>query len=164
MKKTILVYLVIFLASCSESLPQVCAGKAVYYDRNQVSMDRVKWIDEHSQGCNDVIFLDPLDALAADFVKTALRMGQVDGDYVDTYHGPKIWKDEANGVKVNLTDLAKDIENLRTRLTDLDVPETASIRKTQLGKLLRAMAVRLDAVSGKNVAFDKEVSDIYDVT
>ena len=83
MKKMILIFLVLFLASCSEPSPQACVGKAVYYDRSKVTMDMIEWVDDHSQGCNDVVFLDPLDEIAADFVKTALRMGQVDGDYVD---------------------------------------------------------------------------------
>jgi len=163
MKKTILVTLAMLLVGCSQSLQKQSVSAPAIYDRSEITTSMIAWIEDQKALGSKVSFADPLDTLAADFVKTALRMGQVDGDYVDAYHGPKIWKDEANGAKVDLTELSADIENIRTRLTALDVPESASIRKRQLGKLLRAMAVRLDVVSGKDVAFDKEVSDIYDV-
>lgn len=163
MKKMILIFLVLFLASCSEPSPQACVGKAVYYDRSKVTMDMIEWVDDHSQGCNDVVFLDPLDEIAADFVKTALRMGQVDGDYVDAYHGPKKWKTEADGVTVDKALLAEHIESLQQRLATIEVSNLAVKRQQKLSKMLRAMAVRLDVISGKEVSFDKEVSDIYDV-
>ena len=101
-----------------------------------------------------------LDQAGEDFVKTALLMGEIDGDYVDAYSGPKEWREAIKGTNVNPETLAKEIADLRLRLKGLG---TETIRARNLDKLLRAMAVRLDVVTGKEVSFDIEVSDIYDV-
>ena len=101
-----------------------------------------------------------LNQAGEDFVKIALRMGEIDSDYVDAYSGPKEWREAIKGTKVNADELAKEISDLRGRIEALNAN---SVRAKNLIKLLRAMAVRLDVVSGKTVSFDKEVSDIYDV-
>ena len=102
-----------------------------------------------------------LDQAGEEFVKIALRMGEIDSDYVDAYSGPEVWREAIKGSKVNPDNLAKDIAELRARISGLETADT--VRGKNLGKLLRAMAVRLDVVTGKDVSFDKEVSDIYDV-
>jgi len=102
-----------------------------------------------------------LDQAGEDFVKIALRMGEIDGDYVDAYSGPQDWRDAIKGSDVEAKDVAKDIARLRERIENGQEAET--VRAKNLLKLLRAMGVRLDVVSGKNVSFNKEVSDIYDV-
>ena len=104
-----------------------------------------------------------LDQAGEDFVKTALRMGEIDGDYVDAYSGPKEWRAAIKGTDVNPEELAKEIDALRSRLSLLEVGANEKVRRRNLMKLLRAMQVRLDVVTGKEVSFDKEVSDIYDV-
>ena len=104
-----------------------------------------------------------LDQAGEDFVKTALRMGEIDGDYVDAYSGPKEWRAAIKGSDVNPEELTKEIDALRSRLSLLEVGANEKVRRRNLMKLLRAMQVRLDVVTGKEVSFDKEVSDIYDV-
>ena len=102
-----------------------------------------------------------LDQAGEDFVKIALRMGEVDGDYVDAYSGPKAWREAIKDTDVKATTLEKDISALSARIDGLE--NANAVRARNLTKLLRAMAVRLDVVTGKVVSFDKEVSDIYDV-
>jgi len=102
-----------------------------------------------------------LDQAGEDFVKIALRMGEVDGDYVDAYSGPKAWREAIKDTDVKPATLDKDISALSARIGGLENANT--VRARNLTKLLRAMAVRLDVVTGKTVSFDKEVSDIYDV-
>lgn len=104
-----------------------------------------------------------LNQAGEDFVKLALRMGEVDSDYVDAYSGPKEWREAIKGTQVDTDNLAKDIVGLRKKIGMLDVSSSENVRRKNLMKLLRAMAVRLDVVTGKPVSFDKEVSDIYDV-
>lgn len=104
-----------------------------------------------------------LNQAGEDFVKLALRMGEVDGDYVDAYSGPKEWREAVKGAEVNPDDLAVSISELRSKIGLLDVSVEERVRRKNLMKLLRAMAVRLDVISGKDVSFDTEVSDIYDV-
>ena len=102
-----------------------------------------------------------LDQAGEDFVKIALRMGEVDGDYVDAYSGPKAWREAIKDTDVKATTLEKDISALSARIDGLE--NANAVRARNLTKLLRAMAVRLDVVTGKVVSFDKEVFDIYDV-
>ncbi len=102
-----------------------------------------------------------LDQAGEDFVKIALRMGEIDKDYVDAYSGPKAWREAIQGSPVNPEKLAQEISDLRNRIKTLG--EGDNIRARNLDKLLRAMAVRLDVVTGKEVSFDTEVSEIYDV-
>jgi len=68
---------------------------------------------------------------------------------------------EGGGSEVNPDSLAKAIKGLNARIDELEGADT--VRSKNLIKLLRAMQVRLDVVTGKSVSFDKEVSDIYDV-
>ena len=163
MKKLILISLALLVASCSESSQKKQASEASVFDRSIIDTDIVTWIDEQNALNKDVTFTDPMDGFAAEFVKLALRMGQVDGDYVDAYHGPKAWKEKASGLDVDKAVLAADIVDLQQRLSAVEVSNLASGRKQKLSKILRAMGVRLDVISGKEVSFDKEVSDIYDV-
>lgn len=104
-----------------------------------------------------------LDQAGEDFVKIALRMGEIDGDYVDAYSGPKDWRAAIKGMAVDPDELAKEIDALRKQLGQMEVTNSNKVRRKNLMKLLRAMAVRLDVVTGKEVSFDTEVSDIYDV-
>lgn len=104
-----------------------------------------------------------LDQAGESFVKLALRMGEIDKDYVDAYSGPKDWREAIKGTSVNADTLAQDIVALRQKLQSLEIQSRDNVRRTNLIKLLRAMAVRLDVVTGAKVSFDTEVSDIYDV-
>ena len=38
---------------------------------------------------------DPMDAIARDYVRLVLSLGQHDADYVDAYYGPPEWKTDA---------------------------------------------------------------------
>jgi len=99
-----------------------------------------------------------LDQAGEDYVKIALRMGEVDSDYVDAYSGPKAWLEAIKGSKVNPEALAQEISDLRARIDKLE--DADKTRAKNLDKLLRAMTVRLDVVTGKDVSFDKEVSEL----
>lgn len=140
MKKLALISAAILLAACGS--PEIDAPV------NSVNAD----VSQYS-----------LSQAGEDFVKLALRMGEVDSDYVDAYSGPKEWREAIKGTQVNTDSLAKDIDGLRKTIGMLDVSSSENVRRKNLMKLLRAMAVRLDVVTGKPVSFDKEVSDIYDV-
>ncbi|MEP3889964.1 MAG: hypothetical protein ABJN69_05820 [Hellea sp.] len=140
MKKFALISLAAFISACGspETTPPSDTPKAVKIDYS-------------------------LNQAGEDFVKLALQMGEVDGDYVDAYSGPKEWREAVKGRAVNADDLAGSISKLRTQIGSIEVSPEESVRRKNLMKLLRAMAVRLDVVSGKDVSFDTEVSDIYDV-
>ena len=138
MKKLILISLAAFMTACGSSETSE-PSKSVAIEKVQYSLDQA----------------------GEDFVKIALRMGEIDGDYVDAYSGPKAWREAITGSEVNPDNLAQEISDLRARIDRVEGADT--IRAQNLTKLLRAMAVRLDVVTDKDVSFDTEVSDIYDV-
>ena len=141
MKKLALISLAAFLSACGS--PEITA----------------------SSDTPEAVKIDySLNQAGEDFVKLALQMGEVDGDYVDAYSGPKEWREAVKGKAINADELASSISILRTQIGSIDVSAEERVRRKNLMKLLRAMAVRLDVVSGKDVSFDREVSDIYDVT
>jgi len=118
-------------------------------------------IKQPSESAQVAVSQYSLDQAGEEFVKIALRMGEIDGDYVDAYSGPKQWREEVKGTSVNAEILAKEISSLKLRIEGIKTAD--NVRAKNLIKLLRAMAVRLDVVTGNVVSFDKEVSDIYDV-
>ena len=138
MKKLILISLAALMTACGSSETSE-PSKSVAIEKVQYSLDQA----------------------GEDFVKIALRMGEIDGDYVDAYSGPKAWREAITGSEVNPDNLAREISDLRARIDRVEGADT--IRAQNLTKLLRAMAVRLDVVTDKDVSFDTEVSDIYDV-
>lgn len=138
MKKLILISLAALMTACGSSETSE-PSKSVAIEKVQYSLDQA----------------------GEDFVKIALRMGEIDGDYVDAYSGPKAWREAITGSEVNPDNLAQEISDLRARIDRVEGADT--IRAQNLTKLLRAMAVRLDVVTDKDVSFDTEVSDIYDV-
>ena len=46
MKKSILIFLMIFLAACSEPNLEKPTITSVVYDRNQTTVDMIQWVDQ----------------------------------------------------------------------------------------------------------------------
>jgi len=159
---TFISILAAMLAACSPQVDTHVSPTVATFDRTKTDINIIRWINEHHAAGHDIVFSNPLDTAAMEFVMLALRLGEIDSDYVDAYHGPQKWRSEVMR-KVNGDELAEQIDEFRNRLSLLSVSTEENIRKFQLSKLARAMAVRLDVVLGKAVSFDQEVSDIYDV-
>jgi len=137
---------------------------AALFDADTATVPITDWIEQTRAAGETPAFANPMDALGAEFVKLALHMGRLDANYVDAYHGPAVWRADADELEPDADQLASDISDLRTRLDALDVSDgAAETRKAQLDKLLRAMGVRLSVVAGNTVSFDTEVAEIYDV-
>lgn len=136
-----------------------------YYDAATADVPIVRWIEQTRAAGETPAYTNPLDGLGAEFVKLALYMGQLDSNYVDAYHGPAIWRTDQATLDPQADKLAPAIADLQMRVSAQEVSAGAqTVRKAQLEKLLRAMAVRLRVVTGETVSFDTEVSEVYDVT
>ncbi|PHR61159.1 MAG: hypothetical protein COA43_04055 [Robiginitomaculum sp.] len=165
MKKIILPLAVFMFTACSGDAPD--QGKdthASVYDRASTDVKIVDWVQAELQAGKTISYVNALDDVAADFVQLALHMGRHDPNFVDAYHGPSIWADQAKTLEPNAQQLTNDIATLRKRLGNI-TPQDAQgkTRKSQLSKSLRAMATRLSVVTGETVSFDTEVSFIYDI-
>src|SRR6478672_13964156 len=68
---------------------------------------------------------DPMDAIARDYVRLVLSLGQHDPDYVDAYYGPAEWKKDVESAKPGLDAIAADAASLASRLDEVETPDSA---------------------------------------
>lgn len=106
-----------------------------------------------------------MNSIAEQYVKLVLAVGQHDGDYVDAYHGPLEWLDEAKAAKRSLTEILKKATETRTNLSAMQPPssnQTELLRYQYLDGQLRALAARVEMLQGKKLSFDEESQALYD--
>ena len=106
-----------------------------------------------------------IDAIAEDFVKLGLIFGKFDLDYVDAYHGPKNWQEEADESSLTLADIVSKTTALLQSLETIDSSNEKTIiqaRKMFLIKQISALRTKASIVSGQMFSFDEEASALYD--
>ena len=105
-----------------------------------------------------------MDAIAEQYVRLVLAVGQHDADYVDAYYGPARWKAEAEARKVPLDELGRTAGTLRDRLNALPAPsgEIAVLRREYLLRQLQAVEARIRMLGGERLSFDEESRALYD--
>jgi hypothetical protein len=105
-----------------------------------------------------------LDAVAEQYVRLVLAVGQHDGDYVDAFYGPEQWRAEAAAAKQPLEPLHARTQELV--LAARAVPESPDglekLRRTYLVRQLEAVATRIDMLGGRRFTFDEESRALYD--
>lgn len=106
-----------------------------------------------------------MNAIAEDYVKLVLALGQHDAAYVDAYYGPPEWKAEAEQRKRPLTDIDSGASRLIEELT-AGRPEGAddmeALRQRYLHRQLESMRARITMLSGTKLTFDEESRALYD--
>ena len=106
-----------------------------------------------------------MNTVAEQYVKLVLAIGQHDGDYVDAYHGPKEWQEEAEKDKKPLPLLKDWADKIQSDLAGVRIPATDEAlkqRKTFLRKQLKAAQTRIEMVAGTQYSFDEEAKRLYD--
>ncbi|MHA7873121.1 MAG: hypothetical protein ACX939_12285, partial [Hyphococcus sp.] len=102
-----------------------------------------------------------LNAYGEAFVKLALGIGLHDPAFVDAYHGPEEWADEAEAEARPLDALEADAAALLIRIAAANA-DAPSIRGAMLEKLTRAALARIEMLRGETFAFDEETRLLYD--
>jgi imidazolonepropionase-like amidohydrolase len=104
-----------------------------------------------------------VNALAENYVKLILAMGEHDADYVDAYYGPPEWKTQSQGKK-SLDAIAVEATRLREQLAKIPDPtdEMERLRREYLTRQLSALAARVRIVKGEHLKFDEESHALYD--
>ncbi len=104
---------------------------------------------------------DSLDSVAEDLVKLALAAGVHDPAFVDAYHGPAEWAEEAKAEARPLDALEAEAGALleRARLASNANP---GVRGAMLEKLVRAAQARIRIAGGFTFDFDEETQRLYD--
>jgi hypothetical protein len=109
---------------------------------------------------------NPMDAIARDYVRLVLSLGQHDPDYVDAYYGPPEWKKEVESKKPSLDAIAADAAMLVARLDGArpaaDADEMTQLRYEYLKRQLSAMRARIRMLKGERLSFDEESKALYD--
>lgn len=100
----------------------------------------------------------PMKAIAEQYVKLVLALGQHDADYVDAYYGPREWKAEAEQRKLPLAEIAETADRL---VQEIGEPGE-DLRQRYLRRQLQAVAVRARMLSGLKLSFDEESQALYD--
>jgi len=106
-----------------------------------------------------------IDAVAEQYVKLVLAVGQHDADYVDAYYGDPSWK--PTGDPVPLEELATQSLDLARAPALLDTPAAddalTTLRQAYLRTQLRAVEARIRMLRGDRLTFDEEARLLYDV-
>ena len=109
---------------------------------------------------------DAMDAVAENYVKLVLQMGQHDPGYVDAYYGPDEWSAEAEQNPGTLDDARTTANNLLGQLAAIslstDAEEIVHLRHNYLTRQLQSIISRIDMLEGVTYSFDDEASALYD--
>lgn len=110
---------------------------------------------------------ETIDDVAVEYVKLCLEIGIYDNGFVDAYYGPKKWKPTQTAQEViPYQELKWKTNDLVHRMELID-PTTCNselkLRRNFLFKQLNAVNARLDILSGKQLPFDLEAQNIYDI-
>ena len=115
-----------------------------------------------------------LDAIAEDYVKLQLAIGEKEEGYIDAYYGPPEWQAEARAAAATTTltalrertrTLAADVlasRPLDTRMTE--ALELTSRRVDFLAAQLTAADTRLRMLMGERLSFAEEAQGLFAVT
>jgi hypothetical protein len=105
-----------------------------------------------------------IDAMAEEYVKLVLAMGQHDTDYVDAYYGPPEWKRAADAAKLGLDAIAARAAVLGETLGQVpsDGDELERLRHEYLQRQLSAVSARIRMLRGERLTFDEESKALYD--
>ena len=109
---------------------------------------------------------DPLDALARDYVRLQLEIGERDEGYVDAYYGPAEWREAARANPRTVEQLAAATAELSARAAAISVP-AGSLEARRLAFLiaqLTAAETRLRMLRGERLSFADEARGLYGAT
>jgi len=106
-----------------------------------------------------------LDALARDYVRLQLEIGERDEGYVDAYYGPAEWREAARAYPRPVPELAAAVRALRARVEAAAVASSGieARRKAFLLAQLTAAEHRLRLVAGERLGFSEEALGLYGV-
>ena len=109
---------------------------------------------------------DTLDAIARDYVRLSLTMGEKEEGYIDAYYGPPELQAYAKtkAPKLTLPDLITQTAALSTRVAALHPDGLDARRAAFLTAQLTAANTRLRMMSGEKLGFADEAKGLFGVT
>ena len=111
---------------------------------------------------------DAYKAVAEQYVKLVLAVGQHDADYVDAFYGPADWKKQAEAAKKPLATIDSEAAATIAALNAITFKpaskdaEMWTLRKHYLTRQLESLRSRVAMLQGKKMTFDEESQALYD--
>lgn len=107
---------------------------------------------------------DSLDAVAADYVRMTLVLGERESGYVDAYYGPPEWLAAAKLDKRTVAELGNEATRLTTRLSALPAGTGLDARRRafMFGQL-KAAETRIAMMQGEKLGFVDEAEGLFAV-
>jgi hypothetical protein len=107
----------------------------------------------------------PLDAVARDYVRLVLEVGEHEPGYVDAYYGPAEWQAAAKAKRRPLPALAREADRLLLAAQSAAYPSDPLERKRQrfLAAHLKAVAARIRFIRGERLPFADEAEALFGV-
>ena len=109
---------------------------------------------------------DSLDAIAADYVRLTLEIGEREPGYVDAYYGPAEWAEVAKAAPRDVPALMQGAASLTNRLNAVSVQGTDPMivqRKAYLLAHVSAASARLRFIQGERLPFADEAFALFGV-
>ena len=109
---------------------------------------------------------DSLDAIAADYVRMTLEIGEREPGYVDAYYGPKEWQAAARAAPRGLPELAAAAAAMSVRTQAVDAAGLEPLERRRRAFLLaqlKAATTRLRMLQGEKLSFADEAEGLFGV-
>lgn len=110
---------------------------------------------------------DSLDAIASDYVRMTLEIGEREEGYVDAYYGPAEWQTAARAAPREVPQLAVAAAELHRRTSAIDPASLGALeqrRRNFLLAQLTAARTRLRMSQGERLSFADEATGLFGVT
>lgn len=113
-----------------------------------------------------------MNSIAENYVKSVLRIGQLDADFVDAYYGLKDWQphdalktgEDSTNVKSECNSKVDSLLNQLDALKNYKADEIETLRFRYLYKQLLAVKAKLFMINGGSFSFDQESKALYDAS
>ncbi|WP_229254138.1 hypothetical protein [Dyadobacter sp. NIV53] len=109
---------------------------------------------------------EKINLLSENYIKTGLKAGLYDPDFVDAYYGPDSLKPDTSKLSVFPKDsLLKECENLTISLKKIistTKNDSLRVRAVWLSHQLTAFKRRIKIFSGETASFDQESKELFD--
>ncbi|OQY26268.1 MAG: hypothetical protein B6244_14080 [Candidatus Cloacimonetes bacterium 4572_55] len=111
-----------------------------------------------------------MNDIVESYIKLALRTGQYDPDYIDSYHGPEEFRPAALSSVEEKTfpfeELVGQVQDLARRLSEItsrDWDRVEKLRHVSMTKQLESLMTEIKLIFGAQMSFDEESQALYDV-